>query len=165
MAERPRRPGAADGAPADELVLTAAARSLRRALGPTAWAVLEELTAEGSPDADGDAGVVVVATTLRDLAEALGMGRDAVARALQALALAGWVRSDAARGAGGRFGAGRYLVASNPALRRAPAAPTARRPRAALAVTPPSSRDQQLSLRDLSSPATVVPRPTATTTP
>jgi len=163
VAERPRRPGAADGVPVDELVLSAAARSLRRALGPTAWAVLEELTTEGSPDAE--AGVVVVATTLRDLAEALGMGRDAVAGALQALALAGWVRSDTARGAGGRFGAGRYLVLTNPALRRLPAAATPRPPRARTATTSPSPRDQQLSLLDLSTPATVVPRPTATTTP
>lgn len=124
--------------------------------------MLEELTTEGSP---GDhAGVVVVSTNLRDLADALGLGRDAVAGALQALALAGWVRSEAARGAGGRFGAGRYLVATNPALRRLPATPTARRPRVR-AVTPPSPRDEQLSLLDLSAPATFVPRPTATTTP
>lgn len=154
-------------APADELVLTTAARQLRRALGPTAWVVLEELTAEGTLDGEaGPEGVVVVATNLRDVAEALGLGRDAVAGALQALALAGWVRSEAARGSGGRFGAGRYLLSTNPALRRASAAPRPRPHRAATSMPPPSQRPQQLSLLDLSSSAdTVSSPPTATTTP
>lgn len=150
----------------DELVLTAESRSLRRALGPTAWVVLEELTTCGTLDpADG---TVVAATTLRDLADALGLGRDAVASALKALALAGWVRSETARGAGGRFGAGRYLVSTSPALRRVAALATPRPARSGTTATTRQSRDLQLSLLDLSVPARVPRvRPTskATTTP
>lgn len=131
---------------ADELVLTTAARSLRRALGPTAWAVLEELTSQGTLHAEG---VVVVATNLRGLAEALGLGRDAVAGALQALALAGWVRSEPARGTGGRFGAGRYLVSANDALRRAPAVVLAPSRRPTRSPKASSQRPEQLTLLDL----------------
>lgn len=136
-------------APSHELVLTTAARSLRRALGPTAWVVLEELTSRGSREAETD--VVVVATNVRDLADSLGLGRDAVASALQALALAGWVRCEAERGSGGRFGAGRYRVSTSSALRRAREATTPRPGDATVSVTTrPRQRDQQLSLLDLS---------------
>ena len=150
-------------ASSDELVLTAAARSLRRALGPTAWVVLEELTSLASPD--GEAGVVVVATNLRDLADAVGLGRDAVAGALQALALAGWVRSETSRGSRGRFGAGRYLVSSSSALRRLPAGAPTRPPRAVSTPPPSPQLPQQLSLLDLSSTPNVPSITSATTTP
>lgn len=157
----------AEGAPADELVLTVAARSLRRALGPTAWVVQEELMSLGA--AEAEAGVVVVAANLRDLADAVGLGRDAVAGALQALALAGWVRSEAARGPQGRFGAGRYLVSSNAALRRVPATPAARPPRPPRAArtnpTRPPRLPEQLSLLDLSSTPNVPTSTSATPTP
>lgn len=162
---------------ADELVLTAAAGPLRRALGPTSWVVLEELTATGSP---GAAGTLVVVTSVRALAESLGLGRDAVAGALQALGLGGWVRWVPARDDGGRFGAGRYVVSGNPALRRAGASAASRasRPKGSSATKsrprPSSSTpakpettttaSEQLSLLDLSQ-ATPPPDATATTAP
>lgn len=162
---------------ADELVLTAAAGPLRRALGPTSWVVLEELTATGSPGAGGG---LVVATSVRALAESLGLGRDAVAGALQALGLGGWVRWVPARDDGGRFGAGRYVVSANPALRRgnaseasraarrkAPPATTSRpRPSSSTSAKPTTATTQseQLCLLD---PSQAMPAPdaTATTTP
>jgi DNA-binding transcriptional MocR family regulator len=128
--------------------------------------VLEELTSLASPD--GEAGVVVVATNLRDLADAVGLGRDAVAGALQALALAGWVRSETSRGSRGRFGAGRYLVSSSSAPRRLPAGVPTRPPRAVSTTTTSPQLPQlpqQLSLLDLSSTPNVPSITTATTTP
>ena len=49
---------------------------LRRVLGPTAWTVLEELTAEA--DHDGSR-LVVRSTNVRALAARLGLNKDTVA--------------------------------------------------------------------------------------
>ena len=140
----------------DELILTSASRALRRSVGPTAWVVLEALTA----DAVGDGDDLVVITSLRRLADELGLGRDAVAGAVQALAFAGRLRVESTRDDGGRFGASRYVVLAGGALRRVsddapgPSRAAARRP------TRPPQR-QQLTLLDALDPAPTSPSPTS----
>lgn len=62
------------------LVVTEAARTLRRQLGPTAWTVLEDLVL----DAAGR-GAVAVETDVRRLAAAVGISKDSVARAVRRL--------------------------------------------------------------------------------
>jgi hypothetical protein len=93
------------------VVVGMAARAWRRAVGPTAWVVLEELVAIAQPDANGRWGA---STSIRALAAELGLGRDSVDAALRRLRLAGVVTSTAPRQpADGRFGAGRYVVSSD----------------------------------------------------
>jgi hypothetical protein len=85
------------------------ARAWRRAVGPAAWVVLEELVALALADANGR---WCASTSIRGLAAELGLGRDSVDAALRRLRLAGVVTFAAPRRpADGRFGAGRYLVA------------------------------------------------------
>ena len=97
-----------------EVVVTTAAGPLRRSLGPTAWALLEHLTAETSDEV----GTRVAHTNVRRLATELGLGRDAIASAVQALALGGYLRIEPTRSDVGRFTTCRYVVPMNPALRR-----------------------------------------------
>jgi hypothetical protein len=142
----------------DELVLTTASRALRRSVGPTAWVVLEALTADAVRDGDA----LIVMTSVRRLADALGLGRDAVAGAVQALAFAGRIRVESSRNRSGRFGASRYVVLPAGALRRA-----ADDGGAATSATPRqrshAARRQQLSLLDTPDALTVTaprtPRP------
>ena len=61
-------------------------RVLRRALGPTAWAVLADLCLEA--EADG-IGTHVVATSARLVSAHLGIAKDTAARALRRLGAAG----------------------------------------------------------------------------
>lgn len=90
-----------------EVVLTAASREVRAAVGPVAWVVLEELAVRGEPGGSS----VTVATTVRELGEALGLSKDTVAAALRRLASDGIVRRDDERdGGSGRFGHSRYVV-------------------------------------------------------
>lgn len=81
------------------------AAELRRAAGPVAWFVLEELTL----DAVTDSGRLVVQTSVRDLATAVSLNKDTVARAVTALVRLGVVEREQAV-AGGRFGAGSYTL-------------------------------------------------------
>ena len=127
----------------DELILTSTSRRLRRAVGPTAWVVLEALTADAVPDGDG----LVVVTSVRRLADTLGLGRDAVASAVQALAFAGQLTVESTRDGAGRFASTRYVVAATDALRRADSAGDA--PRRAMPGRRQSApRREQLSLLD-----------------
>jgi hypothetical protein len=125
-----------------EVLVTVTGHRLRRMVGPTAWVVLECLVADACADDDGE---WVVATSVRGLAGKLGLGRDAVASAVQALAVAGLVRVESSRASSGRFGASRYVVTTD-ALRRVDAAPTR-----SLTATPPRPRSherEQLTLLD-----------------
>jgi hypothetical protein len=125
-----------------EVLVTVTGHRLRRMVGPTAWVVLECLVADACADDDGE---WVVATSVRGLAGKLGLGRDAVASAVQALAVAGLVRVESSRASSGRFGASRYVVTTD-ALRRVDAAPTR-----SLTAAPPRPRSherQQLTLLD-----------------
>ncbi len=75
-------------APEPAVTLTGGGRPTRAALGPTAWAVLEELTLAATPNDDGR---LVVTTSVRRLAATLGLDKDTVARALGRLGSAGFV--------------------------------------------------------------------------
>ena len=81
------------------LVIGARARELRRTLGSTAWATLEELLLDATPQARGD---LSAQASARVLAGRLGVSKDTAAGALRRLASAGLVRRedhrDAARG-------------------------------------------------------------------
>jgi hypothetical protein len=126
----------------DELVLTSASRGLRRSVGPTAWVVLEALTADAVPHGDE----LVVTTSVRRLADGLGLGRDAVAGAVQALAFAGRLRVETSRDRTGRFGVSRYVVLPGKGLRRADASPTGTPKNPTNSRLP---RREQLSLLDI----------------
>jgi hypothetical protein len=127
-----------------EIVVTAAGRRVRRMVGPTAWVVLECLVADACTD---EGGVVALASSVRGLAVELGLGRDAVASAVEALAVAGLVRVETSRSSSGRFGASRYVVAATDALYRLDPA----RPPASTTSSPPAScrhEREQLTLLD-----------------
>jgi hypothetical protein len=72
-------------------VIGAGARALRRTLGLTAWAALEELLLDAAPQARGSFTVQVSA---RVLAGRLGVSKDTAAAALRRLASAGLVRRE-----------------------------------------------------------------------
>ncbi|MDQ3640924.1 MAG: helix-turn-helix domain-containing protein, partial [Actinomycetota bacterium] len=74
--------------PEPAVTLTGGARPTRAALGPTAWAVLEELTLGAERGQDGR---LVVTTSVRRLAAVLGLDKDTVARALGRLSSGGFV--------------------------------------------------------------------------
>jgi len=86
------------------LVIGAASIDIRRRVGPTAWAVFEEL-AVSSTGADAACRASV---SVRSLASQLGMSKDTVARALTRLRAAGLVSANQTRQATGAFAAGNY---------------------------------------------------------
>ncbi len=90
-----------------DLVLTPACRDVRADVGPVAWVVLEELvmSAEDGPRA------VEVATTVRDLAAAIGLSKDTIASGLRRLIQHGLVtREDQRDRRSGCFGNSVYRV-------------------------------------------------------
>ena len=89
--------------------VTADSRRLRRELGPTAWAVLEDVVL----DAQADDGRLMAGTNVRRLSAHLGVSKDAAARALGRLLDAGLVvRHHSGHRADGTFGPVAYeLVA------------------------------------------------------
>lgn len=92
------------------VAVTASSRALRRELGPTAWAVLEDLVLDAVPDATGR---LVAATNVRRLVANLGVSKDAAARALgRLLGRGAVVRLPASRQAGGTFGPIAHLVSA-----------------------------------------------------
>lgn len=109
-------------------------RALRRRLGPVAWCVLEDLIDDARVDALGR---TVVSSSVRRLAENLGVSKDTTARALRRLTAGDLIAAlPARRGEGGRFGGGAYLIRSVPSpddarsdRRDAPARVTAARAR------------------------------------
>jgi hypothetical protein len=98
-----------DTAPLDHtepLTLGPAASSMRRDVRPIAWTVLECVAAAGIERAGG----TVSFTSVRGVADELGLAKDTVARALRRLAdeqLVGYVP---ARAHDGRFGTSRYRL-------------------------------------------------------
>lgn len=102
-----------------------AATALRRQLGPTAWAVLEELVARS----DGPAARCAAATSVRSLAAELGVSKDTVARALARLCEAGIVTAAQPRASSGTFTAGSYLIAVPACLTLSDLAPVVPEPR------------------------------------
>ena len=112
------------------IVVSPHARELRRRLGPTAWAVLEELLSASQ----GDARDCHSGATVRSLAADLGLSKDTVARALARLTAAGIVVAGQDRAPAGTFAAGGYRISVPDAIALAqpePRTPAATRPRAA----------------------------------
>jgi DNA-binding transcriptional ArsR family regulator len=77
--------------PEATLVIGPSARGLRRSLGSTAWAALEELLLDAESQAPGRLSAQVSA---RELAGRLGVSKDTAARALRRLASVGLVRRE-----------------------------------------------------------------------
>ena len=109
------------------LILGPGAADVRRAVGPTAWAVLECLAA----NADEIAGETVSYASVRRIAAALDLAKDTVARALRRLADADLVVYVPGRSHDGRFAPSHYqlrfpadlfleFVAALPAIETAP---------------------------------------------
>ena len=105
------------------LVIDAVSIEIRRRVGPTAWAVFEELalSAVGTRDA------CTASVSVRSLATRLGMSKDTVARAVIRLRAAGLVSAQQARGSDGTFAVGSYrlYLPESVALADAPAAKAA----------------------------------------
>ena len=76
---------------------------VRRRVGPVAWCALEVLA--DRPTAGG-----VVEASVRAVADELGVAKNTAHRAIAALGRAGLVEAVQARGADGRFAAGRYRL-------------------------------------------------------
>ena len=92
--------------PDRRLVIGSASTELRRRLGPTGWAVFEELVlcSVGSSD------VCTASVSVRSLAALLGMSKDTVARALTRLRVSGLVSAHQSRGSTGTFATGSYQL-------------------------------------------------------
>ncbi len=88
------------------LTLGPGASSLRRRIGPVAWAVLECLAERSVVRGD----VTVSCQSVRGLADELELSKDTVARALRWLRQDGLVRHVGDRGGDGRFGPGHYVL-------------------------------------------------------
>lgn len=84
----------------------AEAAVLRRRLGPTAWAVLEQLIARSH----GFTGTCVATATVRSLAVELGVSKDTAARAVGRLRATGLVAVEQARESTGTFATGSYRI-------------------------------------------------------
>ena len=94
------------------VVLTGAARDLRRRVGPVAWAVLEDVLLDAVADPDG---CLVATTSVRRVADQVGVSKDSAAAALNRLARLGLVeRRPVLRAGRGRFGRSVYLVRLDP---------------------------------------------------
>lgn len=96
------------------LFVTIESRVLKRSLGPTAWAVLEDVVL----DAVSQDGRWLARTSTRRVADHLGLTPGTVARALARLCTERIVHREDRRDAGtGRFGESVYVVAPLAALR------------------------------------------------
>lgn len=85
----------------------AGARKLRRLVGPTAWAVLEDLAADAHPEGSR----LVAHTNVRRLADNLGLSKDTTARSLRRLVGAALVtRVEEPRAADGTFARAAYVL-------------------------------------------------------
>ena len=85
-------------------VIDAASIEIRRRVGPTAWAVFEELALNSRGPRDA----CTASVSVRSLAARLGMSKDTVARAVSRLRAAGLVSARQARGSTGTFAVGSY---------------------------------------------------------
>lgn len=122
--------------PERSLVVTASGRVLRRRLGLTAWAALEDLLLDASRHGPGGLGVYASA---RSLGVRLGVSKDTAAAALRRLVAVGLVcrevRRDVARGVFARsiyvFDTDRLKDAGIELRRAGPSTPSRPRARAA----------------------------------
>ena len=125
---------------------------LRRRLGPVAWCVLEDLLDDATVDSLGRR---VATSSVRRLAENLGVSKDTTARALRRLTSAQLIEAlPAPRAERGRFGGGAYLICAaasredaTPAAEPGVAPPPSRRSRSrSAAVSQPSLFDAAIEL-------------------
>jgi hypothetical protein len=123
------------------LILGRQAPSLRRRIGPVAWAVLECLAEHAVERGD----VTVSRRSVRGLADDLDLSKDSVARALQRLRRDGLVAHVGDRGGDGRFGRGHYVL-SLPADVFAPEEAASQRAPSRGTRTGPKQSTQQLLL-------------------
>jgi hypothetical protein len=95
-------------APSDKAVtMLPGAAHLRRAVGPTAWVVLEALVQSAEPTDTDD---YIKRRSIRDLAIELGLAKDTVARAVRVLREVGVLGHKQGRGNAGAFEPGRYVI-------------------------------------------------------
>lgn len=87
------------------LLVDSRSRQIRRDAGPVAWLLLEELALAAGREGDA----LVVPTSVRELAAAVSLNKDTVARAVAVLVRLGVVEH-LQPASGGRFGAGRYRL-------------------------------------------------------
>ena len=105
------------------LVVGEGAATIRREVGATSWAALEELAARDSDSSlDG-----LVSASVRDIADELGVSKNTAHRAIRRLVDAGLVAPIQDRSTDGRFLAGTYRL-SVPTGRAPPRLPTNRAP-------------------------------------
>jgi hypothetical protein len=134
------------------LVVGEGAAAVQREVGATAWAALEVLASQ----ADRRGNHLVVAASVRGVADALGLAKNTAHRAVRRLVEAGLVAPDQARASDGRFVAGAYVLALPPdvlrpligelvAPRPASRSVASVRPRHS-SVAPPADRGVQLQL-------------------
>jgi DNA-binding transcriptional ArsR family regulator len=88
------------------LVIGAASLELRRALGPSAWLVFEEMLLRSTTER----GERIAHVSVRSMAAALGVAKDTVARALNRLRDAGLVTPAQPKNKRGLFEAGSYVI-------------------------------------------------------
>lgn len=92
--------------PTRAIVVFPAAAELRRAVGPTAWVVLEELLAHST----GDDGELVAVASVRSIAATVGIAKDTAARALARLRRLGLIEHTQDRATTGVFAAATYRI-------------------------------------------------------
>ncbi|MEO1058635.1 MAG: hypothetical protein AAFY28_17145 [Actinomycetota bacterium] len=107
------------------LIVGEHASQLRRNLGAASWVALEELTVRPSTD-DGSARVV--AASVRNIADSLGISKNAAHRAHRRLIAADLISPVQRRDDGGRFLAGTYRLTVDPDLLRSTHDPAPARP-------------------------------------
>ncbi len=107
----------------ERLVVGDAAAEVRRRLGPTAWVALETLAAQAH-EHDGD---LVVAASVRGLANDLGLAKNTAMRALHVLREGGVLVHVQRRAASGTFAASEYAIRlARDVLHRLDSPPTTR---------------------------------------
>jgi DNA-binding transcriptional MocR family regulator len=123
------------------VVLGPAAHELRRHVGPTAWAVLEEMVERSTGDCDH----LTAQVSIRALASSLGLAKDTVARAVRRLRDIELIVAEQRRTTVGSFDAGSYrpavpepciAVVCIPQPVARPSAGSARRPSGQLSLLP-----------------------------
>jgi DNA-binding transcriptional MocR family regulator len=96
-----------DAPSANAVTVLPGAAHLRRAIGPTAWVVLEALVQSADSTATDD---FMTRQSIRDLAVELGLAKDTVARAVRVLREVGLLSHTQGRGNAGVFEPGRYVI-------------------------------------------------------
>lgn len=125
------------------LVVGAASGELRRELGPVAWSTLEILALAAHPTGDGQ---LTVALNARQVAVALGVGRETAGKALALLRRQGLIVFDQPRADGGHFTGTQYTIRVE--LLSEPEVPRDRTTRRAPRVSAPTLFDTPTTDRD-----------------